>query len=62
MLKIFACYANQVSVHPPLSAMRIGATLLMILTGKQWSEGGLIAFGSAEYWIRVKSHPVLGDG
>ena len=31
MLKILPCSANQVSVQPPLSQIRMGAALLMIL-------------------------------
>ena len=33
MLKIFPYSANHVSVHPPLSQMRIGATLLITRSG-----------------------------
>jgi hypothetical protein len=37
MLKICPCPANQVSVHPPLSQIRIGATLLIINFGDEIS-------------------------
>jgi len=33
MLNTFPCPANQVSVQPPLSQMRIGHTLLITRTG-----------------------------
>ena len=33
MLKILPYFANHVSVHPPLSQMRMGATLLTMRTG-----------------------------
>ena len=38
MLKTLPYLANQVSVHPPLSQMRMGATLLMVRRGG-WGGG-----------------------